>query len=142
MSSDNSEQLAVDSRQAISGLKKQINDRHFLINQINQLPTPVLSWLYLICDELESALEKHPEYPEDPIHQVSIITEETGELTRAALQSVYEEGDPDSLRLESIQIGAMVLRFLINYTSEGHPPVPPSKGDSPQPENGGTDDTE
>lgn len=24
---------------------------------------------------------------------------------------------------------------------ESHPPVPPSKGDSPQPENGGTDDT-
>jgi len=66
-----------------------------------------------VIKELESALDKHPEYPEDPIHQVAIIEEESGEAIRAALQHQYEGGDVSDIDEEVVQVAAMALRYLI-----------------------------
>ena len=70
--------------------------------------------------ELYKATDQHPYWPKDLIHQVSIMTEESGESIRAALNYVYEGGDFDEIRKELIQTGAMVLRCLINLDESKH----------------------
>ncbi len=66
-------------------------------------------------DELAKAEAKFPEWPRDPIHAAAIVSEEAGELTQAALQTAYEDGDPEKMKKEAIQTAAMALRFLIHY---------------------------
>lgn len=67
-----------------------------------------------ILSELDDAQKKHPTWPTDPVHAVTVLGEEAGELQRAVLQAVYEGGSIDEVRKEAIQTGAMVLRFLIS----------------------------
>lgn len=64
--------------------------------------------------ELSKAESKHPSWPEDVIHQVSIMNEESGEAIRAALQIVYENGNTTDLKTELIQTAAMCFRVLKN----------------------------
>lgn len=67
-----------------------------------------------ILKELSKAERKHPNWPKDVIHQAAVVAEESGELTRASLQFVYEDGEIQNLRTEAIQTAAMAIRFLIN----------------------------
>jgi len=67
-----------------------------------------------IIGELERAEKLHPHWPDDIIHQVAIMVEESGEAMRAALNHVYEKNDIYSVREELIQCSAMCLRCLIN----------------------------
>ena len=71
-----------------------------------------------IIKELVRAERKFPFWPDDIIHAAAIVNEESGELIRAALQYVYEDGHKDELRKEAIQTAAMCIRFLKNI--EGH----------------------
>lgn len=64
--------------------------------------------------ELNKAEAKHPSWPEDVVHQVSIMNEESGEAIRAALQIVYEDGNIKDLKTELIQTAAMCFRILKN----------------------------
>ena len=68
--------------------------------------------LIMILDELRRAEEIHPEFPDDVIHQVAIMAEESGEAVRAALHYVYEEGTKEELQAELIQTAAMCVRCL------------------------------
>jgi hypothetical protein len=72
----------------------------------------------LIVKELERATIKHPRWPDDKIHAVSIMNEEAGESIRAALNHVYAGEDIEELRNELIQTGAMCIRCLINLGCE------------------------
>jgi len=68
----------------------------------------------LILKELKSAIKKHPYWPSDIIHQVSIMNEEAGEAIRAALNCVYEDKTIEDIKNELIQTAAMCIRCLIN----------------------------
>lgn len=66
-----------------------------------------------IIRELGSATHKFPDWPQDPLHAVAVLSEEVGELVQAILQYVYE-GATENIYAEAIQVGAMVVRFLLN----------------------------
>jgi uncharacterized membrane protein YidH (DUF202 family) len=67
-----------------------------------------------VADELALAVAKFPTWPTDVLHALAVLGEEFGELTQAALQSVYEpnKANPGAVRAEAIQVAAMALRFL------------------------------
>lgn len=67
-----------------------------------------------IIHELTQAKNKHPNFPDDPIHAAAILGEESGELTQAALNFVYSGGSIECLKEEAAQCGAMAIRFLEN----------------------------
>ena len=77
-----------------------------------------------ILAELESATEKFPTWPTDPLHALAVLGEEFGELTQAMLQRIYE---PDKTTLENvekeaIQTAAMAIRLVMSldrYRYEG-----------------------
>jgi hypothetical protein len=84
----------------------------------------VIEW---IREELGKACHKFPEWPEDAIHAVNVISEEAGELQKVANEATYEPGkfgyDPEtdkydsplsSLRKEAVQTAAMAIRFLMH----------------------------
>jgi len=64
--------------------------------------------------ELSRAKKKHPYFPKDLIHMVSVMNEESGETIRAALNYTYEKGDLQEVWLETIQTAAMCLRIMEN----------------------------
>ncbi|VVB59521.1 Uncharacterised protein [uncultured archaeon] len=67
-----------------------------------------------ICSELEAARKKHPEFPHDVIHAVSIMAEEAGESVQAANNCMWEHGKVSDLKTELEQTAAMCIRCLIN----------------------------
>lgn len=71
--------------------------------------------LAYITAELAKAKYKFPEWPTDPIHAAAIVAEESGELTRAALQFTYEGAPRVAMFNEALQTAAMAIRFLENY---------------------------
>lgn len=76
-----------------------------------------------VLRELERAEMLHPHWPADPIHALSIVTEEVGEAVREANDLVYAPEGPgrgahERLRIELVQSAAMCLRALIHL--DGH----------------------
>lgn len=65
-----------------------------------------------IIAELEKAEAKHPDWPDDILHQIAIVNEESGEATRAALHLCYEGGSIEELENELIQTAAMCIRMI------------------------------
>lgn len=81
--------------------------------------------LDLVMQELRRAEEKHPGWPDDPIHGAAIVGEEAGELIQAALDHIYDGKRPWSMAVEAAQVAAMGIRFLLNLDLEGTTaPVP------------------
>lgn len=65
--------------------------------------------------EFERAERKFPTFPKDIIHAAAIVSEEAGELVRAANQVTYEKGHYVDVMKEAVQTGAMALRFILNF---------------------------
>ncbi len=68
----------------------------------------------LILEELDKAEVKFPKWPQDIIHGVAIMAEETGESVQAALDFVYSDGDVEKIKKEVAQSGAMAIRNLMH----------------------------
>ena len=66
-----------------------------------------------VFDELRRAEEKHPGWPENIFEQLAIVGEEFGEVQQAALQAKWEQGKPERIYEEAVQMAAMSLRFLL-----------------------------
>lgn len=66
--------------------------------------------------ELERAEIKHPEWTSDACHAASILSEECGEATQAAVDfnNTGDRKHLEYLEAETIQTGAMCLRLLLN----------------------------
>ena len=75
-------------------------------------------YLSLILTELRKAEKKHPSWPNDLLHQMAIVNEESGEATRAALHVLYEKGSIENLETELIQTAAMCVRMLKNLPNQ------------------------
>ncbi len=67
-----------------------------------------------IESELNKAIAKHPNYPDDMFRQVTIMNEEAGEVSKAVLHYHDEGGSIDDVRKELIQTAAMCMRMLEN----------------------------
>lgn len=65
-----------------------------------------------IREEFFRAKKKHPNWPKDPIHAAAIVAEESGELTQAALQFVYEGGNMAKMAKEAIHTAVTAIRFM------------------------------
>ncbi|EOV1656339.1 hypothetical protein ACOE4C_003590 [Yersinia enterocolitica] len=74
-----------------------------------------------ITDEAIRASGIHPKWPTDALHAVSILTEESGELMKAAIEYHYNNGDIEAVREEAVQTGAMALRVLMNIDKYKRP---------------------
>lgn len=86
------------------------------------IPDDVYDLPPLLIYELVRAVIKHPKWPTDAIHASAILNEEAGELTQAAIDFHFSGEGREHMREEAIQVGAMVLRFLMNldgYKPEG-----------------------
>lgn len=65
-----------------------------------------------ILQEVRSAEKKHPLWPNDIIHGVAIIAEESGEAVRAALNHEYSNGAMADIEKEIVQTAATCYRML------------------------------
>lgn len=78
----------------------------------------------MIFLELQLAEEKHPGWPNDKIHAVAILCEETGEAMQQAIDYEYKFTEQSgkeimfALKTELAQSGAMAIRALINLLKE------------------------
>lgn len=79
-----------------------IKNNHVVINEI--------------LAELNLAIEKFPTWPYDPLHALSVLGEEFGELTKEMLQLTYEpkKTNRSKVKKEALQTAAMAVRLLMN----------------------------
>lgn len=92
-----------------------------LINTLwAELPVEKKRILLEVARELEKAERKFPKWPTDLLHASAIVNEESGELTRAALQVTYEpalnSNNAAELKKEALHTAAMGVRFLLNMS--------------------------
>ena len=73
----------------------------------------------LIMAEVERATAKHPRWPGDPVHAAAIVSEEAGELVRAANRFYDREGGTvEDMEEEAVQVGASAIRFLLGIQAQ------------------------
>ncbi|EOI7793727.1 TPA: hypothetical protein ACGIZ8_002846 [Yersinia enterocolitica] len=74
-----------------------------------------------IIDEAIRASSIHPDWPTDALHAVSILSEKSGDLTDAAVNYHYHDGDLEAVRHEATQVGALALRVLLSIDKYKRP---------------------
>lgn len=94
--------------------------------QFKELSPEEQNILIMFAHEVQKAEDKHPSWPvkknrhpdavfyDDFVYAAAIVSEESGELLRAAIQYQYEGAQPHEMLKEAKQTGAMALRFLKN----------------------------
>lgn len=91
-----------------------------------------LPMLDAVVAELERAVLKFPEWPDDPVHASLIVAEEAGELHKAVLECTYEphKCDVGEVEKEAIQTAAMAFRFLASLSKYVYKKSPQHKQDA------------
>jgi len=74
----------------------------------------VTNILARISAALDQAKRKHPAWSDDPLHAVSILTEEVGELAQAINDFYHDDGSAERILDESAQVAAVVIRIMQN----------------------------
>jgi hypothetical protein len=67
-----------------------------------------------ILDELGRAEKKFPLWPIDCVEAAAIVSEEAGELVKAANEAKWQNGLREQMSVEATHTAAMALRFLIH----------------------------
>lgn len=69
-----------------------------------------------VLAEISRAMKKFPTWPTDPLHALSVLGEEFGELTKEMLQCCYEphKSNIDEVRKEAGQCAAMAIRLYLS----------------------------
>lgn len=70
-----------------------------------------------IMAEVARATVKFPTWPSDPLHALTVLGEEFGELQKACLQFTYEPHKDvtlDDIRTEALQTAAMAIRWAMS----------------------------
>lgn len=88
-------------------LKKRLN------KMVDSLELDEMEAMCSVLKQYRKAVLKHPAWPCDWVHASAIVAEESGELTKAALQHEYEAGSKHEVYKEAAQTGAMGFRFLV-----------------------------
>lgn len=84
-----------------------------LIELLNQTDPHEQLALILILKELERAKVKHPHFSNgDLMYGAAIISEESGELSRATIQYCHENGSFGEIEKETAQTAATSIRML------------------------------
>jgi len=80
--------------------------------------------IYDILTEFHAATANFPQWPTDPLHALSVVQEEVGEVQKEVLQLTYEphKSDREKVRKEAIQMAAMSLRFLLSLDAYVYAP--------------------
>lgn len=65
-----------------------------------------------IDNELKIAKEKHPNYPIDMFKQLTIMQEESGEVSKALLDYHSGKDNIENVEIELLQTAAMCVRML------------------------------
>jgi len=63
---------------------------------------------------VKEAEAKHPVWPDDILHGLAIISEEHGELAKAAYENVYEGGHYINVQAEAFDTMVTCFRLLKN----------------------------
>lgn len=66
-----------------------------------------------IMEEFGRAINLHPAFPTDPVHQCAIMAEEAGEAIRACNDMAHEGGGRLEYETELMQTAAMCIRCLL-----------------------------
>lgn len=91
-----------------------------LIEMFKTCTDEEIHFISSIVKEYQRAKNVHPNWPSDVIHASAIVSEESGELVRASLQFVYENGKHEEMVKEAIQTSAMGLRFLVQLNKDSY----------------------
>lgn len=121
---------ALDVSVLLTALDAARADRDALTAQIAakaaDQPTLLDIAVDIVRHEVQRATSKFPTWPTDPLHALSVVGEEFGELTKAVVQQTYEphKNAPGELRKEAIQTAAMALRFVMSLDAYEVAPAP------------------
>lgn len=79
----------------------------------------------LVLNELIAAKRAWPEWPSDLVYAASVVSEEAGELVKAANDAHYKGADPELCKGEAEQTAVTAIRFLAHFPVPG--PTTPRK---------------
>lgn len=71
-----------------------------------------------VLQALEYAEQKHPIFPTNEFEQLSVISEEMGEVHNAVLEAKENNAPRDNIRHELVQLAAVVIRKLKHFENE------------------------
>ena len=110
-SSKELEEIVDEQANTIEALEAKCRDLQERLGESEQMDDD--SAISLVMQEVKRARAKHPNWPTDVLEATAIISEESGEAIREALQIYQGEMDDESfLTKEVIQTAAVCIRFL------------------------------
>lgn len=74
----------------------------------------------MVYKEISRAKEKFPKWPVDIMHAAGVVAEESGELTKAALDHTYGDGLLKDACTEAVHTAATAMRFVEELLRRGY----------------------